>query len=163
MVGVTFTINTTSQMKDFIFFLYKSGLNLERDEDHTFYELLYEAIKEKKVYPLWLKKENLVRYLEYLKTRYDPKVGEIDCLLSDVYEQPTQEFSKECGKENLNKNGYISKSLAYQFIMKQIKIRGISVIDDIIYVDAYLQKLLRINSVKIDKYELIDLIDKLFI
>jgi len=30
-------------------------------------------------------------------------------------------------------------------------------------VDDYLQKLLGINSVKIDKYELIDLLDKLFI
>jgi len=163
MVGVTFSINTTSQMKDFIFFLYKSGLSLERDEDHTFYELLHEAIKERKVFPIWLKKENLVRYLEYLKTRYDSNIGEIDCLLSDIYYEPTPEFTKECGKENLNKNGFISKSWAYQFIMKQIKIRGISVIDDIIYVDDYLQKLLGTNSVKIDKYELIDLIDKLFI
>ena len=163
MVEVRFSINTTSQMKDFIFFLYKSGLMLEREEDYTFYELLYQAIKEKKVYPLWLKKENLVRYLEYLKTRYDPTIGEIDCLLSEVYQQPTPEFAKEGGKENLNKHGFISKSWAYQFIMNQIKIRNTSVIDDIIYVDDYLQKLLGINSVKIDKYELIDLIDRLFI
>ena len=163
MVGVTFSINTTSQMKDFIFFLYKSGLSLEREEDNSFYDLLYEAIKEKKVYPLWLKKENLVRYLEYLKTSYDPKVGEIDYLLSEVYQQPTPDFVKECGKENLNKDGYTSKSWAYQFIMKQVKVRNIPVVDDIIYVDDYLQKLFRINSVKIDKYELIDLIDKLFI
>jgi hypothetical protein len=40
---------------------------------------------------------------------------------------------------------------------------NISVIDDIIYVDDYLQKLFGINSVKIDKYELIDLLDNLFI
>ena len=150
-------------MKDFIFFLYKSGLMLEREEDSTFYELLYEAIKEKKVYPLWLKRENLVRYLEILKKTYDPTIGEIDCLLSEVYQQPTPEFAKECGKENLNKHGFISKAWAYQFIMNQIKIRNTSVIDDIIYVDDYLQKLLGINSVKIDKYELIDLIDRLFI
>lgn len=163
MVGVTFSINTTSQMKDFIFFLYKSGLMLDREEDYTFYELLYQAIKEKKVYPLWLKKENLVRYLEYLKTRYDPSIGEIDYLLSEVYQQPTPEFAKECGRENLNKNGFLSKSWAYQFIMNQIKIRNIPVIDDVIQVDDYLQKLFGINSVKIDKYELIDLLDKLFI
>lgn len=150
-------------MKDFIFFLYKSGLNLERDEDDSFYELLYEAIKEKKIYPLWLKKDNLVKYLEYLKTRYDPNIGEIDYLLSDVYQQPTPEFARECGRENLNKYGFISKSWAYQFIMNQIKIKDIPVIDDIIYVDDYLQKLFGINSVKIDKYEMIDLIDRLFI
>ena len=150
-------------MKDFIFFLYKSGLMLDREEDYTFYELLYQAIKEKKVYPLWLKKENLVRYLEYLKTRYDPSIGEIDYLLSEVYQQPTPEFAKECGRENLNKNGFLSKSWAYQFIMNQIKIRNIPVIDDVIQVDDYLQKLFGINSVKIDKYELIDLLDKLFI
>jgi hypothetical protein len=163
MVGVKFYINTTSQMKDFIFFLYKTGLNLERDEEDSFYELLYEAIQEKKIYPLWLKKENLVKYLEYLKTRYDPKIGEIDYLLSDVYQKPTQEFAKECGRENLNKYGFISKSWAYQFIMTQIKIKDIPVIDDVIYVDDYLQKLFSINSVKIDKYEMIDLIDRLFI
>jgi len=141
MVGVTFSINTTSQMKDFIFFLYKSGLTLEREEEDSFYEILYEAIKEKKVYPLWLKKENLVRYLDYLKMKYDSNIGEIDYLLSEVYQQPTPEFARECGKENLNKYGFISKSWAYQFIMNQIKIRNISVIDDIIYVDDYLQKL----------------------
>ena len=163
MVGVRFSINTTSQMKDFIFFLYKSGLTLEREEEDSFYQVLYEAIKEKKVYPLWLKKENLVRYLDYLKMKYDSNIGEIDYLLSEVYQQPTPEFARECGRENLNKYGFISKSWAYQFIMKQIKIREISVIDDIIYVDDYLQKLLGINSVKIDKYELIDLLDKLFI
>jgi hypothetical protein len=163
MVGVTFTINTTSQMKDFIFFLYKSGLTLERVESDFFYELLHEAIKEKKVYPLWLKKENLVRYLEHLKIRYDANIGEIDYLLSDVYQKPTPEFARECGRENLNKDGHISKSWAYQFIMNQIKFRDIPVVDDIIYVDAYLQKVLNINSVKIDKFELIYLIDKLFI
>ena len=128
-------------MKDFIFFLYKSGLTLEREEEDSFYEILYEAIKEKKVYPLWLKKENLVRYLDYLKMKYDSNIGEIDYLLSEVYQQPTPEFARECGKENLNKYGFISKSWAYQFIMNQIKIRNISVIDDIIYVDDYLQKL----------------------
>jgi hypothetical protein len=150
-------------MKDFIFFLYKSGLTLEREEEESFYELLYEAIKEKKVYPLWLKKENLVRYLDYLKMKYDSKIGEIDCLLSEVYQKPTPEFARECGRENLNKHGFISKSWAYQFIMSQVNIRGIPVVDDIIYVDDYLQKLFGINSVKIDKYELIDLLDKLFI
>jgi len=163
MVGVTFTINTTSQMKDFIFFLYKSGLSLERQEEDSFYEILYNAIKEKKVYPLWLKKENLVRYLEIVKNRYDPNIGEIDCLLSEVYQQPTPEFARECGKENLNKNGLISKSWAYHYIMSQIKVRNIPVVDDVIQVDDYLQKLFSINSVKIDKYELIDLLDKLFI
>ena len=126
MVEVRFSINTTSQMKDFIFFLYKSGLMLEREEDNSFYELLYESIKEKKVYPLWLKKENLLRYLEYLKTRYDPNIGEIDYLLSEIYQKPTPEFARECGRENLNKDGNISKSWAYQFIMSQIKIRNIS-------------------------------------
>jgi hypothetical protein len=150
-------------MKDFIFVLYKSGLTLEREEGDTFYELLHEAIKEKKVYPLWLKKDNLVRYLEYLKMRYNPNIGEIDCLLSEVYQKPTPEFARECGRENLNKQGFISKSWAYQFIMKQIEIRKIPVVDDIIYVDGYLQKVLNINSVKIDKYELIDLIDTLFV
>ena len=163
MVEVRFSINTTSQMKDFIFFLYKSGLMLEREEDYTFYELLYQSIKEKKVYPLWLKKENLLRYLEYLKTRYDPNIGEIDYLLSEIYQKPTPEFARECGRENLNKDGNISKSWAYQFIMSQIKIRNIPVIDDVIQVDDYLQKLFGINSVKIDKYELIDLLDRLFI
>jgi hypothetical protein len=163
MVGVRFSINTTSQMKDFIFFLYKSGLRLEREEEDSFYELLYESIKEKKVYPLWLKKENLVRYLEYLKMKYDPKIGEINCLLSEVYQRPTPEFAKECGRENLNKDGFISKSWAYHFIMNQVKLRNIPVIDDIIHVDDYLQKLFGINSVKIDKYELIDLLDNLFI
>lgn len=150
-------------MKDFIFFLYKSGLSLEREEEDSFYEILYDAIKEKKVYPLWLKKENLVRYLDYLKMKYNSKIGEIDCLLSEVYQLPTPEFAKECGKENLNKHGCISKSWAYHYIMNQIKLRDIPVIDDVIQVDDYLQKLFGINSVKIDKYELIDLLDKLFI
>ena len=104
-----------------------------------------------------------MRYLEIVKNRYDSNIGEIDCLLSEVYQQPTPEFAKECGKENLNRNGFISKSWAYKYIMTQIKLRDIPMIDDIIYVDEYLQKLFSINSVKIDKYELIDLLDKLFI
>lgn len=163
MVGVTFNITTTSQMKDFIFFLYKTGITIERQESDGFYELLYEAIQDKMVYPLWLKKDNLVNYLEVLKEKYDKNIGEIECLLSDVYKQPKREFAQICSKENLNKHGHISKKWAYQFIMTQIKLRGIQVVDEIIYVDDYLRKLFNITSVKIDNYELIDLIDTLFI
>ena len=46
--------------------------------------------------------------------------------------------------------------------MNQIKLRGTQVVDDIIYVDDFLQSLFNIHSVKIDRYELTDLIDTLF-
>jgi hypothetical protein len=151
------TIKSTESVKDFIFCLYKSGINLEITLDAEFYSLLHKAIQEKKVYPLWLKKDNLVEILNTMQNKYPELDYENDYLLSNELLKPTQEFSYICGKENLTSTGCISKEMAYEFILQQAKI-----IDDIIHLTEELQKLLKANSVSIDKYELILLIDNLF-
>jgi len=157
MATITFNITTTNQMKDFIFFQHKSGLMIYTQENDEFYELLYKSIQEKKVYPGWLHR----KYLDILKDKYNTNVDDTH-ILQDINEKPTEKFASICGRENLTKDGLISKRWAYNFIMNQIKLRGTHVVDDIIYVDDFLQSLFNIHSVKIDRYELTDLIDTLF-
>lgn len=164
MAELTFIIQTTDEMKEFIFFLYKSGLSIQMKEDDRFYDLLYKSLKEKKVYPIWLKRENLNRYLTIMNEKYtDLHLVENDYLLSTILMKPKPLFAQACGTENLTKGGLISKKMAYNFIMNQVNHMKMPVVDDIIYINEDLQKLLDINSGKIDKYELILLIDRLFI
>ena len=103
----------------------------------------------------------MLKYLEKIKTMEG--FIDSDYLLSKTPMRPTQEFAITCGKENLTVNGLISKEGAYNFITRYIEVFKIPVVDDIIYMNEFLQNLLKINSGKIDKYELILLIDSLFI
>jgi hypothetical protein len=161
MAQITFNITTTSQMKEIIFFLYKSGLSIDSNEDDRFYQILYDSIKQRKVYPCWLRRENMLKYLEKIKDM--DEFIDSDYLLSKTPMRPTSEFATTCGKENLTIDGLISKEGAYNFILRYIEVFKIPVVDDIIYMNEFLQNLLKINSGKIDKYELILLIDSLFI
>lgn len=157
MTTVKIMIKNTNDIKDFIFFLYKSGVHLDIHVDNGFYWILHMAIKEKKVYPLWLKRDNLAQHLSIMKDQYPDLDYENDYLLSNELLQPTPEFSHACGKENLTAEGLISKEMAYDFILRQV-----TFLDDIIHLREDLQNLLNANSVKIDKYELILLLDNLF-
>jgi len=105
---------------------------------------------------MWLK-NNLVDILATMQVKYPELDYENDYLLSNELLKPTPEFSYACGKENLTASGCISKEMAYEFILQQAKI-----VDDVIYLTEELQKLLKANSVRINKYELILLIDNLF-
>jgi len=151
------TIDTTESVKDFIFCLYKTGVKLDLRVDDGFYYILYKAIHEKKVYPLWLKRENLTKILIKMQEEYPDLDYENHYLLSNELLKPTPEFSYICGKENLTGTGCISKEMAYEFILTQAKI-----IDDEIHLTEDLQKVLKANSVNINKYDLILLIDNLF-
>ena len=163
MTEVKIIIKTTDDMKDFIFFLHKSGLSIQTQEDTSFYDLLYKSLIEKKIYPAWLKKNNLLHYLNNLKQSYpDLLYVENDYLLSNIPRKPTAVFAQACGKESLNSEGLISTESAYNFIMRQAVYMKLSMIDDTIYLNEYLQNLLNINSGKIDRYELVLLLDNLF-
>ena len=74
MAEVKIIISSTDQMKNFIFFLYKSGFQPTLEKDQSFYELLYKSIKEKKIYPVWLKEKNTSEFLKTLNTMYCAKL-----------------------------------------------------------------------------------------
>jgi hypothetical protein len=160
MAEVKIIINSTDQMKNFIFFLYKSGFQPTLEKDQSFYELLYKSIKEKKIYPVWLKEKNTSEFLKILNTMYH--IPDSDYLLSSELLKPTPEFAEACGKEYLTKNGLISKKMAYDFILKQVYYKTPDLVGDLLVLTEDLQNLLKVNSGKIDKYELTLLINNLF-
>jgi hypothetical protein len=160
MAEVKIIISSTDQMKNIIFFLYKSGIHISLEKDNSFYELLYTSIKERKIYPKWLKEKNTLELLTTLNTMYHD-IPDNDYLLSTQLMKPTAAFAEACGKENLTKDGLISKNMAYDFILKQVY-NTTPVSDDMLVLTHPLQNLLKVNSGKIDKYELILLIDNLF-
>jgi hypothetical protein len=160
MAEVKIIISSTDQMKNFIFFLYKSGFQPTLEKDQSFYELLYKSIKEKKIYPVWLKEKNTSEFLKTLNTMYH--IPDSDYLLSSELLKPTPEFAEACGKEYLTKNGLISKKMAYDFILKQVYYKTPDLVGDILVLTDPLQNLLKVNSGKIDKYELTLLINNLF-
>jgi hypothetical protein len=160
MAEVKIIISSTDQMKNFIFFLYKSGFQPTLEKDQSFYELLYKSIKEKKIYPVWLKEKNTSEFLKTLNTMYH--IPDSDYLLSSELLKPTPEFAEACGKEYLTKNGLISKKMAYDFILKQVYYKTPELVGDLLVLTEDLQNLLKVNSGKIDKYELTLLINNLF-
>ena len=160
MAEVKIIISSTDQMKNFIFFLYKSGFQPTLEKDQSFYELLYKSIKEKKIYPVWLKEKNTSEFLKTLNTMYH--IPDSDYLLSSELLKPTPEFAEACGKEYLTKNGLISKKMAYDFVLKQVYYKTPDLVGDILVLTDPLQNLLKVNSGKIDKYELTLLINNLF-
>ena len=160
MAEVKIIISSTDQMKNFIFFLYKSGFQPTLEKDQSFYELLYKSIKEKKIYPVWLKEKNTSEFLKTLNTMYH--IPDSDYLLSSELLKPTPEFAEACGKEYLTKNGLISKKMAYDFILKQVYYKTPDLVGDLLVLTEDLQNLLKVNSGKIDKYELTLLINNLF-
>ena len=161
MTEVKINISSTDEMKNFIFFLYKSGFQPTLENDNSFYELLYKSIKERKIYPVWLKEKNTSEFLKTLNTMYED-VSDNDYLLSSELLKPTPEFAEACGKEHLTKNGLISKKMAYDFILKQVYYKTPDLVGDLLILTEDLQNLLKVNSGKIDKYELTLLIDNLF-
>jgi hypothetical protein len=160
MAEVKIIISSTDQMKNIIFFLYKSGFNISLEKDKSFYELLYKSIKEKKIYPKWLKEKNTIELLNTLNTMYN--LPDNDYLLSNELLKPTPEFAEACGKEYLTKHGLISKRMAYDFVLKQVYYNTPDLVGDLLVLTGPLQNLLKINSGKIDKYELTLVIDNLF-
>lgn len=161
MTEVKIIISSTDEMKDFIFFLYKTGFEATLEKDNSFYELLYKSIKEKKIYPVWLKEKNTSEFLKTLNTMYGD-VSDNDYLLSTELLKPTPEFAEACGKEHLTKNGLISKKMAYDFILKQVYYNRPDISDDVLVLTQPLQNLLKVNSEKIDKYELTLVVNNLF-
>jgi len=57
----------------------------------------------------------------------------------------------------------MSKKMAFDFIMYQIQMRNIKVLDGTIYMNEYLNTLFNTNLTKIRNDELLSLIDTLFI
>jgi len=76
--------------------------------------------------------------------------------------QPTEHFKTFCGYEGLTQNGLLSKKMALNFIMYQITLRNVKVVDGTIYMNEYLNSLFNTNLNKIRNDELLDLIDTLF-
>lgn len=163
-------INTTDDLIQFVRFFSKTTLEFIPKDEEKFLPLLYEAICSGNILPSWLNNPTFQKYLNQLIILHPEDYRLKRCVKgytqdSDATQmlQPTEHFKTFCGYEGLTKDGLLSKKMALNFIMYQIKIRNIKVLDGTIYMNQYLNTLFNTNLNKIRNDELIDLIDTLFI
>jgi len=163
-------INNTDDLIQFVRFFSKTTLEFIPKDEEAFASLLYEAICSGSILPSWLNNSTFQKYLNQLIMLHPEDYRLKRCSKgyvndSDVTQmlQPTEHFKTFCGYEGLTKDGLLSKKMALNFIMYQISLRGIKVVDGTIYMNDYLNSLFNTNLNKIRNDELIDLIDTLFI
>ena len=161
-------IKTAEDLIQFVRFFSKSTLKFIPKDETTFLPLLYEAICSGNILPSWL--NNFQNYLNQLiidhpedqnLTRFIK--GYANNSDADELRKPTEHFKTFCGSEGLTQDGLLSKEMALSFIMYQINIRNIKVVDGTIYMDRYLNTLFNTSLYKIRNDELLDLINTLFI
>jgi hypothetical protein len=159
-------INTADDVIQFVRFFSKSTLEFIPKNDFSF--LLYEAIRSGNLLPSWLNNSTFQNYLNQLILD-NPEDQTLKRFIkgysnSDANQmlQPTEHFKTFCGSESLTQDGLLSKKMALSFIMYQIGLRGVRVIDGTIYMDDYLNSLFNTNLYKIRNDEFLDLIDTLF-
>jgi hypothetical protein len=163
-------INTTDDLIQFVRFFSKTTLECIPNNEQDFVSLLYEAISSGNVLPSWLNNSKFQNYVNELimlhpedtKLKRYAKVYTDDSHVNQML-QPTEHFKTFCGYEGLTKDGLLSKKMALNFIMYQISLRNIKVVDGTIYMNEYLNTLFNTSLHKIRNDELIDLIDTLFI
>lgn len=162
-------INNTDDVIQFVRFFSKTTLEFIPKDQERFLHLLYEAICSGSILPSWLNNSTFQNYVNLLILTHPEDNGLKRCAkgythYSDASHmlQPTEHFKTFCGSEGLTQNGLLSKKMALDFIMYQISLRNIKVLDGTIYMDEYLNTLFNTNLHKIRNDELIDLIDTLF-
>jgi hypothetical protein len=162
------TIRNIEQMTEFVRFFSKSSIEFTPKND-DFINLLYKAISSGSILPTWLSSQIFQDYVEEMIQMYPEDTtlkryikGYTTSDAEDMLE-PTEYFKTFCGPEGLTQDGRLSKKMALNFIMYQIGLRSVKVIDGTIYMNDYLNSLFKTNLYKIRNDELIDLIDTLFI
>lgn len=162
-------INNTDDVIQFVRFFSKTTLEFIPKDEEKFLHLLYEAICSGSILPSWLNNSTFQNYVNLLILTHPEDHVLKRCAkgythYSDASQmlQPTEHFKTFCGSEGLTQNGLLSKKMALDFIMYQISLRNIKVLDGTIYMDEYLNTLFNTNLHKIRNDELIDLIDTLF-
>ena len=158
-------IKTADDVTQFVRFFSKSTLKFI--PAHDFLPLLYEAICSGNILPSWL--NNFQNYLNQLILDHpeDQNLrrfikGYVNDSEADELRKPTEHFKTFCGSEGLTQDGVLSKKMALSFVMYQINIRNVKVLDGTIYMDDYLNSLFNTNLYKIRNDELLDFIDTLF-
>jgi hypothetical protein len=161
-------LRNTEEVVHFVRFLSKSTIEFTPKND-DFQNLLYKAICSGNILPSWLNSPIFQYYLEQIILMY-PEDNTLKRYIkgystSDAEDmlQPTEYFKTFCGPEGLTQHGLLSKKMALNFIMYQIDLRAIKVVDGTIYMNDYLNSLFKTNLYKIRNDELLDLIDTLFI
>ena len=164
-------LETEEQMTEFIKFLSNKSIRFTADE--YFIKLLYKSIISGKINPSWLDNDIFDKYLDDISKEYntDERVqlfinsvkGHYNESFSSVKLKPTEHFKKFCGPEWLNHEGRMSKKSAYNFVMYQISVRDVVLKDEKIYLNDYLKDLLNVNVYVLSKWELVSVIDSLFI
>ena len=159
-------IKTADDVTQFVRFFSKSTLKFIPADD--FLPLLYEAICSGSILPSWL--NNFQNYMNQLILDHpeDQNLrrfikGYVNDSDADELRKPTEHFKTFCGSESLTYDGLLSKKMALNFIMYQIDLRDVRVLDGTIYMNQYLNSLFNTSLVKLRNDELLDLIDTLFI
>jgi hypothetical protein len=160
-------IHTAEDVRQFVRFFSKSSLTFIPTDE--FSSLLYEAIGSGTIFPSWLNNYTLQKCLNEMLVKY-PEDQNLKRFIkgysnseADELRKPTEHFKTFCGSEGLTQDGLLTKKMALNFIMYQIDLRKITVIDGSIYMNEYLNTLFNTNLYKIRSDELLDLIDTLFI
>jgi hypothetical protein len=161
-------LRTVEDVVQFVRFFSKSSIEFTPKND-DFINLLYKAICSGNILPSWLDDCIFQSYLNELIEMY-PEDNMLKRYVKgynhsdvDILLQPTEYFKTFCGSEGLTQDGLLSKKMALNFIMYQIDIRGVKIIDGNIYMNDYLNSLFKTNLYKLRNDELIGLIDTLFI
>jgi hypothetical protein len=171
MSSINIKLETESEVIEFVKFLSKVSIHFIGDDKFT--NLLHKAILSGKIVPSWLDNDIFSSYLESISKEYyeDERLqrfinsikGCYNDSFSSVKLKPTEHFKKFCGPEWLNYNGLMSKKSAYDFVMYQISVRKVNVYDDKINVNDYLKDLLNVNVDVLSKWELVNVLDSLFV
>lgn len=163
-------INTTDDLVQFVRFFSKTTLEFIPKDEQKFLPLLYEAICSGSILPSWLNNSTFQNYVNQLIMLHPEDHRLKRCAKGYVNDfdatqmlEPTEHFKTFCGYEGLTKDGLLSKKMALNFIMYQIKIRNVKVLDGTIYMNEYLNTLFNTSLNKIRNDELLSLIDSLFI
>ncbi len=170
MVEITLNLQKEDEMSKFIYFLYKSEMKIELSAD--VYRFLYGTIGNDTIHPEWMSSVEMMRHLENMEQLYMDDAmlkrfimrvkGCSEESFNTVRLKPTEEFRTHCGAEWLDRNGCMTKKNAYDFIMLRAKIRNLIKEDGFIYLDAYLSALLKDGRQRVDKHDVIELVDTLF-
>jgi hypothetical protein len=78
----------------------------------------------------------------------------------DTWMKPSEYLKGYLGKEYLNKYGYIRKRGMYTFLNEQIRIRGLPIFGEIVYLDNYMQSILQTRCGSMSFVEIYQKIDE---
>jgi hypothetical protein len=166
MSQIKITIQTTGELVEFLQFFCKSSIQFTIENQEEFTDLLYKAIETACVKVRWLKNSVFSDYLDEIISKYDnASVNEfiyrVRDMSSDSYYSekliPSHAFKYMCGPENLNRYGELSRNDAYEFIRKQIHIKGNEA------ADSYFYEIFNKNVSKLEKCDLMEEIDAVFV